>query len=289
MSKTFSSGCGAGVSTASVPLPAGVDCSFPAGTDGLFPAGLEELLPAESDAPLPAEPPLDGALVPPPCAGVFPAAGFVSPTEEPVSAFAAPPCWAGVFSATPESVAVSEAVPGAASSFTSVAACFLLCAPPSTVSFCPPQPTSRAARQTSSKNAVAFFIRSPPLFCSPPLYRTAFFMSKNRKEKPFSAKIASQFETQFPLRAPHSIAAFLLMLGLSVLCTDRNGFPLPCHKSHRAAPVKARPVRTLGGSWAADARQPPSLDRCSAAAYTPAGRGNLTVRRAASAPGSAGA
>ena len=82
MSKTFSSGCGAGVSTASVPLPAGVDGSFPAGTDGLFPAGLEELLPAESDDSPPAGPALDGALAPFSRAGVFPTAGFSSPAEE---------------------------------------------------------------------------------------------------------------------------------------------------------------------------------------------------------------
>ena len=188
MSKTFSSGCGAGFSSAdpAVPLPAGVDGSFPAGTDGLFPAGLEELLPAESDDSPPAGPALDGALTPFSRAGVFPTAGFVAPAEESVSVFVSPPCWVGMSFSAPESVSASEVVPGAASSFTSVAACVLLCAPPSTVSFCPPQPTSSAARQTSSKNTVAFFIRSPPCFCSPPLYRTAFFMSKNRRKNLFS-------------------------------------------------------------------------------------------------------
>ena len=74
MLKDFSSGCGAGVSTASVPLPAG--------TDGLFPAGLEELLPAESDDLPPAGPALDGVLAPFSRAGVFPTAGFSSPAEE---------------------------------------------------------------------------------------------------------------------------------------------------------------------------------------------------------------
>ena len=82
MLKDFSSGWGAGVSAASVPLPAGVDGSSPAGTDGLFPAGLEELLPAESDDLPPAGLALDGVLAPFSRAGVFPTAGFSSPAEE---------------------------------------------------------------------------------------------------------------------------------------------------------------------------------------------------------------
>lgn len=180
MSKTFSSGCGAGVSAASVPLPAGAD--------GLFPAGLEELLPAESDDSPPAGPALDGALAPFSRAGVFPAAGFASPAEEPVSPFAAPPCWAGVSLSVPESAAVSEAVPGAASSFTSVAACVLLCAPPPAVSFCPPQPTSSAARQKSSKNTVTFFIRSPPLFLFTSIVPHRIFYVKKSKGKTLFSK-----------------------------------------------------------------------------------------------------
>lgn len=77
MSKTFSSGCGAGVSSADPAAP------LPAGADGLFPAGLEELLPAESDDSPPAGPALDGALAPFSRAGVFPAAGIAPPAEVP--------------------------------------------------------------------------------------------------------------------------------------------------------------------------------------------------------------
>lgn len=185
MSKTFSSGCGAGFSSADPAAP------LPAGTDGLFPAGLEELLPAESDVPFPAEPALDGALTPFSHAGVFPTAGFSSPAEEPVSAFAAPPCWASVSSAVSESAAISEAVPGAASSFTSVAACVSLCSPPPAVFSCPPQPTSSAARQTDSKNTVAFFIRSPPIFVHPHFTATHFLCQKIEGKTIFSKNCVS--------------------------------------------------------------------------------------------------